>query len=74
MKAMRALKLGMISQSRCLRRKLVTILSAVIPREHRNHGVTATMALKRVRKMSEDPRCTGMAIWSIAHPVPGMAT
>ncbi len=74
MKAMRALKLDAISRAPCLRRKLETILSVVTPRERLSLVVMATMALRRVRKMSVDPRCTGMVIRSIAHPVPRMAT
>ncbi len=71
---MRALKPGVISHGICLRRKLETILSAVTPRERLSLVVMATMALKRVRKMSVDPKCTGMAVRSTEHPVPGMAT
>lgn len=74
MKAMRALKPGVISRSICLCRKLETILSAVTPRERLSLVAMATMALKRVRKMSVDPKCTGMAVRSTVHPVPRMAT
>ena len=74
MKAMRALKPGVTSRSICLRRKLETILSAVILRQRLSLVVMATMAPRRVRKVSVDPRCTGMAIRGTEHPVPRMAT